>query len=728
MTNQMETILQALQQQGAALQLLIQQNQQPAIQAPTISQTMMSHNITFESFNPDEESFSTYKERLETFFTLRQLKENAPGVAEAKLLNCLKSKQYQLLSSLTAPDKPGEKSYDQLKTLDVALTMEAARKQNLEEYSKDANSGTINKIQIDLDLNFDRVVQNLMIKINDLVIVMKNNHVAAECRSKSKLECSSCKKKGHLAKVCISTMLKQKKQITDDTVNNIDESYDDYSINSIQYIDILSSEDRELCKKITIKLQLNGQDQEFELDSGRYKISKNGLEKDPAKVEAVVNAPQPKNVNDVRSFIGMALYYSSFIPNASKILYPLNQLLRKDAKFHCDRILIPFQSESPIVLETDASPYGLATILSHRINGENKPIAFISRTLTAAEKNYSHIDKEATAIYWSVKKFFQYLYGTEFILVTDNKPLQSIFNPEKQLPSITALRLTRYALFLRQFQYKIQHRSGKQHQNVDYFSRAPVLKSNSREVDETYVIHEVLINQISTSSTITAERIRLETTKDPELVKLKLPPALVPAEQTPIAPGPITSELDNDPVTPAFNGNYPEPTQTQPPEEVEVRREINVDEFDLLLEAIPSDGESVVTDYNSEEGKEIENLRIGEEPDPIFSEFDLLSSSNLENIIPKKDFRIAVAVGLIGAAFEQQCGRASATNAENKQKGESYKKNVIPKQLICQNFGLREGAIFAAQRRTSRDQELFVPNAKSPCALKSTETASRHVI
>ncbi|KAF2880339.1 hypothetical protein ILUMI_25827, partial [Ignelater luminosus] len=445
---------------------------------------MMSHNITFESFNPDEESFSAYKERLENVFTLRQLKENAPRVAEAKrdvLLNCLKSKQYQLLSSLTAPDKPKEKSYDQLvdilqkqftpvinvhterhkflsriqqssenlstyiadlkvraqkyawicpddtckkqidsifqaqfirgirdKTLDVALTVEAARKQNLEEYSKDANSGTINKIQIENrsrsqfrsgraksdDKNQRSRYRNVSRKRSSKVDVInklglkncclacgKNNHVAAECRSKFKLECSSCKKKSHLAKVCISTMLKQKKQVTDDTVNNIDESYEDYSINSIPYIDIFSSEDRELCKKITIKLQLNGQDQEFELDSGR-----------------------------------MALCYSSFIPNASKILYPLNQLLRKGAKFHwskeckdafnaikndlcSDSILIPFQSELPIVLETDASPYGLAGILSHRINGENKPIAFISRTLTAAEKNYSHIDKDATEIY-----------------------------------------------------------------------------------------------------------------------------------------------------------------------------------------------------------------------------------------------------------------------------------------------------------------------------------------
>ncbi|KAF2893333.1 hypothetical protein ILUMI_12840 [Ignelater luminosus] len=64
---------------------------------------------------------------------------------------------------------------------------------------------------------------------------------------------------------------------------------------------------------------------------------------------------------------------------------------------------------------------------------------------------------------------------------------------------------------------------------------------------------------------------------------------------------------------------------------------LNVNEFDLLLEAIPSDGESVVSDNNSYEDEEIENLCIGEEPDPIFSEFDLPFFSNLENIIPESE-------------------------------------------------------------------------------------------
>ncbi|KAF2891375.1 hypothetical protein ILUMI_14798, partial [Ignelater luminosus] len=68
------------------------------------------------------------------------------------------------------------------------------------------------------------------------------------------------------------------------------------------------------------------------------------------------------------------------------------------------------------------------------------------------------------------------------------------------------------------------------------------------------------------------EEIQSKVQKPERRVTFQLPPVLVPAEQTPIAPGPTTSELGNDPVTPAFNGNYPEPTQTQPPEEVEVRR------------------------------------------------------------------------------------------------------------------------------------------------------------
>ncbi|KAI5721049.1 hypothetical protein M8J77_015290 [Diaphorina citri] len=269
-------------------------------------------------------------------------------------------------------------------------------------------------------------------------------------------------------------------------------------------------------------------------------ISEKGLEKDPEKVKALVHAPEPTDVNEVRSFLGMVNYYTKFIPHASTLLYPLNSLLKKSTPFkwteECDRafkkvkeeiasdkVLITYSSKLPLVLECDASPYGISGILCHKIDGNLKPISFISRTLTAAERNYSHLDKEATAIFWSVKKFYQYLYGVKFTLITDNRPLQSIFNPNKHLPSITALRLTRYALFLRQFDYNIQYRAGSQNQVADYFSRAPLKLLHTNVVDESFIIHESAVNLLSTAqpTAITSEDIVRETTRDSELNKLR---------------------------------------------------------------------------------------------------------------------------------------------------------------------------------------------------------------
>ncbi|KAF2906165.1 hypothetical protein ILUMI_00003 [Ignelater luminosus] len=127
------------------------------------------------------------------------------------------------------------------------------------------------------------------------------------------------------------------------------------------------------------------------------------------------------------------------------------------------------------------------------------------------------IQKSAT-----MSKFHQYFYGCEFTL-TDNKPLQAILNPEKSLPMITALRLTCYALFLRQYNnYNIQHRPGNCHQNVDYFSRASIPTSKQEEIDETYlVVHESMINQATISQVMTIKIIAEETTKDKNLSQLR---------------------------------------------------------------------------------------------------------------------------------------------------------------------------------------------------------------
>lgn len=182
-----------------------------------------------------------------------------------------------------------------------------------------------------------------------------------------------------------------------------------------------------------------------------------------------------------------------------------------------DSTLAHFDPKLPLILATDASPCGLGAVISHRLpSGIERPISFASRSLTKSEERYSQIDKEATAIYWGLKKFYQYCYGRTFILQTDNKPLSAIFHPDKALPAISATRLFNYAHFLSGFDYKIEYRPTDQHSNADYLSRNPLHTTNPTHVD----VHTTFqIQQIETIS-LHPETVAKETKKDPILREL----------------------------------------------------------------------------------------------------------------------------------------------------------------------------------------------------------------
>ena len=90
-------------------------------------------------------------------------------------------------------------------------------------------------------------------------------------------------------------------------------------------------------------------------------------------------------------------------------------------------------------------------------DGTEHPIAFASRALNSAKKRYSKIYKEALSIVWSVKMFELYLFGRHFTLITDHRPLLSIFSPTKGVNSTTAARLQRYAFFLAGHDYDIRY-------------------------------------------------------------------------------------------------------------------------------------------------------------------------------------------------------------------------------------------------------------------------------
>ena len=112
-------------------------------------------------------------------------------------------------------------------------------------------------------------------------------------------------------------------------------------------------------------------------------------------------------------------------------------------------VLAHYDVSLPLQLATDASAYGIGTVISHVFpDGSERPIAFASRTLSTSEKNYSQLEKEALSLIFGVKHFHQYLYGRSFTLLTDQKPLTTILGLKKGIPPLAAARLQRWAIIL----------------------------------------------------------------------------------------------------------------------------------------------------------------------------------------------------------------------------------------------------------------------------------------
>jgi len=161
----------------------------------------------------------------------------------------------------------------------------------------------------------------------------------------------------------------------------------------------------------------------FLLPSVEY-LDQHGLYPTKEKVKAIREAPEPQNVSELRSFLSIINYYAKFLTNLSTKLAPLYALLQKESKWawgqpqakafqtaknapQNDALLEHYDSSKQLVLACDASQYGLGGVLSHIMDdGQENPIAYTSRTLTAAQKNYSQLEKEALAVAFAVGKFF----------------------------------------------------------------------------------------------------------------------------------------------------------------------------------------------------------------------------------------------------------------------------------------------------------------------------------
>ncbi|XP_046565949.1 uncharacterized protein K02A2.6-like [Haliotis rubra] len=249
------------------------------------------------------------------------------------------------------------------------------------------------------------------------------------------------------------------------------------------------------------------------------------------KVNAVLNAPAPENVSQLRSFLGLLNYYNRFLPNLSMVIRPLNRLLEKGTEWEWSEsadtafkkaktlllsadVLVHYNPDLPVTLACDASPYGVGAVLSHITNHGEKPIAFISRTLTKTEQNYAQIDKESLAIVFGVRKFSQYLIGKKFTLITDHQPLVKILGPKTAIPPLAAARFQRWAMMLSAYDYNIVYRNSKNNANADGLSRLPIPEQVPRNVMDAAAVFNM--SQLE-SLPVKSAQVASETKKDNDL-------------------------------------------------------------------------------------------------------------------------------------------------------------------------------------------------------------------
>ena len=308
-------------------------------------------------------------------------------------------------------------------------------------------------------------------------------------------------------------------------------------------------------------LRLKREKCEFMMDSVEFlghKLDHQGISPLADKIEAIKKTPRPQNQSQLQAYLGLLGYYRKFIPNLTKEIAPLTTLLKAeyasepkkrggrnkpDPKLRwgrdqerafqrskelvqSDTVLTHYDPSKPLLLQCDASPYGLGVVISHvGPDGLEQPISFASRTLSKSEANYAQYEKEGLSIIFGLKKFHKYLYGRRFTIVTDHKPLLGIFGDSKPASPMASARLARWHMILSAYEYDIIHKEGKQHQNADALSRLPLTDDQTvwshqslSDLDEQLPVQ---INMLDIDTRpVEADEVKRCTKRDPVLSRV----------------------------------------------------------------------------------------------------------------------------------------------------------------------------------------------------------------
>ncbi len=250
-------------------------------------------------------------------------------------------------------------------------------------------------------------------------------------------------------------------------------------------------------------------------------ISSEGIETDPDKTEVIRNWQEPKTIQELRQALGFFGYYRRFIKGYSGIVEPLNELLKgHENKKHLNKkteimmdekasaafrdiksrlikppILAFANFNEPFEVHTDASGDGLGAVLYQKQEGKLRAIAYASRGLKSSEQHYSAHKLEFLALKWAItEKFYDYLYGQEFTVYTDNNPLSYVLTTAKLDASGH-----RWLAELSQFHFKVVYRSGKTNVDADVLSRLP--RKADEELEATIspeIVQAIVHKEITT--------------------------------------------------------------------------------------------------------------------------------------------------------------------------------------------------------------------------------------
>ena len=161
-------------------------------------------------------------------------------------------------------------------------------------------------------------------------------------------------------------------------------------------------------------------------------LSSDGVHSDQDKVTAIMNMEEPTAVKELRRFLGMVNQLSKFMPHLAEMTKPLRDLLSKKNQWmwgHVQKqafssvkdaltkspVLALFDANLETTVSADASSYGLgAVLLQKQADGERRPVAYLSRSMTPTKSRYAQIEKEALALTWACERYSDYLIGLQF--------------------------------------------------------------------------------------------------------------------------------------------------------------------------------------------------------------------------------------------------------------------------------------------------------------------------